>query len=77
MSYLNTLPIEMFLEKARIALKSNQKSLNLDIKEVQALYDSLAATMTKLAGSQNSTHSGQPIQQIDGTISIKMDGGKF
>ena len=37
MSNLNTLPIEMFLDKARIATKSNQKNLILDIKEVQAL----------------------------------------
>jgi hypothetical protein len=74
MTYLNTLPIEMFLEKARIAVKSNQKSLNLDIKEVQALYDSLATTMTRLAGSE------KPIVVNNSTlesIQVKMDGGKF
>lgn len=74
MSYLNTLPIEMFLEKARIALKSNQKSLNLDIKEVQALYDSLASTMTRLAGSQTPQINNQ---KSEDTIQVKMDGGRF
>ena len=74
MTYLNTLPIEMFLEKARIAVKSNQKSLNLDIKEVQALYDSLATTMTRLAGSEKPVVVNSPTLE---SIQVKMDGGKF
>ena len=74
MTYLNTLPIEMFLEKARIAVKSNQKSLNLDIKEVQALYDSLATTMTRLAGSEKPVVVNNPAQE---SIQVKMDGGRF
>lgn len=67
---MNTIPIENFLEKARIAVKSNQKSLNLDIKEVQALYDSLAIVMTRLAGN------AVPEQQ-EQSITVKMDGGVF
>ena len=74
MAYLNTLPIEMFLEKARIAVKSNQKSLNLDIKEVQALYDSLASTMTRLAGTEKPVVVNNPVQE---SIQVKMDGGRF
>ena len=74
MTYLNTLPIEMFLEKARLAVKSNQKSLNLDIKEVQALYDSLATTMTRLAGSEKPAVISTPVQE---SIQVKMDGGRF
>ena len=74
MNNLNTFPIEIFLEKARIALKTNQKSLNLDIKDVEALYDCLAVTMTRLANTSQST---QPVQQIDSNITVKMDGGKF
>lgn len=74
MAYLNTLPIEMFLEKARIAVKSNQKSLNLDIKEVQALYDSLATTMTRLAGTEKPVVVNTPAQE---SIQVKMDGGRF
>ena len=70
MSNLNTLPIEMFLDKARIATKSNQKNLILDIKEVQALADSLAVVMTRLAGT---VVTSAPVDAIQ----VKMDGGKF
>jgi hypothetical protein len=70
MSNLNTLPIEMFLDKARIATKSNQKNLILDIKEVQALADSLAVVMTRLAGQ---TVASAPIDSVQ----VSMDGGKF
>ena len=70
---MNTLPIEMFLDKARIAIKSNQKSLNLDIKEVVSLYDSIAVVMTRLAGS---TEVIRPVDTSD-SIKVKMDGGTF
>lgn len=73
MSNLNTLPIEDFLNKARIAIKSGQKSLNLTIKEVTDLQNSLSIVMTRLAGNldQNAESKGPE------TIQIKMDGGKF
>jgi len=60
----------MFLDKARIAIKSNQRSLTLDIKEVQALSDSLAVTMTRLAGSSSPA-------PVTSDIKVKMDGGNF
>ena len=50
MKQLNTLPIEDFLEKARIAIKSNQKNLPLSIKDVTDLQNSLSTVMTRLAG---------------------------
>lgn len=71
---LNTLPIEMFLEKARIARKSNQKSLNLSIDEVMMLEDSLAVVMTRLVGDLDSLI--QSAQQSEDII-IKMDGGSL
>lgn len=74
MNNINTFPIETFLEKARIALKTNQKSLNLDIRDVQALYDCLAVTMTRLAGADSSTVLKTP---VDSSIQVKMDGGLF
>ncbi len=74
MTQLNTIPIEMFLEKARLAVKTNQKNLNLDIKEVQALYDSLAATMTRLAGTSTQSQSSNDLET---TIKVEVDGGKF
>jgi hypothetical protein len=73
MKQLNTLPIEDFLDKARIAIKSNQKSLNLSIKEVADLQNSLSIVMTRLSGELDQIASN--IQQ--GPIEVKMDGGKF
>lgn len=71
---LNTLPIEMFLEKARIARKSNQKSLNIPIDEVMMLEDSLAVVMTRLVSDLDTAI--QAVQQQD-TVVIQMDGGSL
>jgi hypothetical protein len=71
MRQLNTIPIENFLDKARIAIKSNQKSVTLDIKEVADLQNSLAIVMTRLSGElDQSSNNDDPIQ-------IKMTGGTF
>lgn len=70
MKALNTLPIEDFLDKARVAIKTNQKNLTLSIKEISDLQNSLSVVMTRLAGE----FSEGPEQE---DIVIKMDGGKF
>jgi hypothetical protein len=74
MKQLNTLPIEDFLNTARIAIKGNKQSITLSIREVQALNDSLSVVMTRLAGEldQIVSQTGQ-----NGSIQIKMDGGGF
>ena len=68
---MNTLPVEDFLNKSRIARKGNQKTLTLTAKEYVDLADSLASVMTRLSGvlsqSANSTSD----------VTIKMDGGSF
>lgn len=74
MNSLNTLPIEMFLEKARIARKSGQKSLNLSIDEAAMLEESLAVVMTRLAGDLDAIVLN--IQQAN-DITISMDGGSL
>jgi hypothetical protein len=70
MKPINTLPIEDFLEKARIAIKSNQKTVSFTLKEVTDLQNSLNIVMTRLAGEVSQ------VQQPD-IIQIKMDGGRF
>lgn len=73
MKNLNTFPIEDFLDKARIAIKTNQKSLNLTMKEVADLQNSLSVVMTRLAGElDQSGGSG-----INEDIVIKLNGGTF
>jgi hypothetical protein len=73
MKQLNTLPIEDFLDNARIAIKSNQKSMTLTIKEVTDLQNSLSIVMTRLTGELDQiAAAAQP-----STIEVKMDGGRF
>lgn len=74
MKQLNTLPIEDYLEKTRIAIKSNQKSVTLTIKEATDLQNSLSIVMTRLAGNLEQKMSET---QFSDKIEIKVDGGKF
>ena len=73
MKELNTLPIEEFLAKARIAIKSNQRDLTLSIREATDLQNSLSVVMTRLAGELDQIAANS--QQ--GPIDVKIDGGKF
>lgn len=71
MKQLNTVPIEDFLEKARIAIRSNQKNLTLTIKETAELQNSLSVLMTRLVAKYDQE------TKLPEKIEIKMDGGKF
>jgi hypothetical protein len=74
MRQLNTLPIEEFLDKTRVAIKTNQKSITLSIKEAADLQNSLSVVMTRLAGELDQLLSTAAKPE---TISVKMDGGNF
>lgn len=73
MKQLNTLPIEDFLDKARVAIKSNKKDLTLSIKEVTDLQNSLAVVMTRLTGELDQVVSNS----TPGNIQVTMNGGQF
>lgn len=73
MKQLNTLPIEDFLDKARVAIKGNQKNLTLTIKEVADLQNSLSIVMTRLSGEMDQMLANTQPNNVE----IKMDGGKF
>lgn len=75
MKPLNTIPIEDFLDKARIAIKSNQKNLTLTIKEVTDLQNSLSVVMTRLNGQLDKIITQQSTGET--AVQIKMDGGNF
>lgn len=77
MKQINTLPIETFLEKARIANKSGQKTVVLDIKEATALYDSLAVVMTRLTGTLEDYLAQTTQLKGEEVIQVNMDGGGF
>lgn len=70
MKPINTFPIEDFLEKAKIAVRTNQKNLTLSQKEVSDLATSISAVMARLIGASSNQSSNE-------NISIKLDGGKF
>lgn len=74
MKQINTLPIENYLEKARIAKKSGQKTVVLDINEATALSDSLAVVMTRLLGKLEEFIQRPDQEEV---IQVSMDGGGF
>jgi hypothetical protein len=73
MKPLNTLPIEEFLNRARVAIKGNQKDLTLSIKEVTDLQNSLSIVMTRLTGELDQIATQAPPEKIQ----VKMDGGSW
>ena len=73
MKQLNTLPIEDFLDKARLAIKSNKKDMTLSIKEVTDLQNSLSIVITRLAGELDEIAT----KVQDNEVVINMDGGIF
>lgn len=73
MKQLNTLPIEDFLDNARVAIKSNQKTMTLTIKEVSDLQNSLSIVMTRLSGELDKLLSNTSNNNVE----IRMDGGNF
>ena len=75
MKQLNTLPIEDFLDKARVAIKTNQKNLTLSIKEATDLQNSLSIVMTRLSGEMDKILTSTSEQPT--SIQVKMDGGNF
>ena len=74
MKQINTLPIENYLEKTRIAKKSGQKTVVLDINEAVALSDSLAVVMTRLTAKLDELLQQPKTEEV---IQVSMDGGGF
>jgi hypothetical protein len=74
MQQLDTYPIEDFLNKARVAKKTNQKTLVMSSKEYADLYDSLAVVMTRLSGILDKIVAAPT---APAAIEVKMNGGNF
>lgn len=73
MKNINTLPIEDFLDKARVTIRSNQKTLTLSLKEVTDLQNSLSMVMTRLVGNLDKQLS----DKSNDNITVTFNGGKF
>jgi hypothetical protein len=74
---IQTRPIEDFIGQVRTAKNSQQKQIVLPIKDAERLADSLAQTMTRLAGIQEEIIETLKIAQQSQTVNIEMDGGNF
>ena len=74
---IQTRPIEDFIAQVRTAKNSQQKIITLSIKEAEKLSDSLAQTMTRLAGIQEEIIEAYKSVQQSQSVSVEMDGGNF
>jgi len=72
MQPLNTIPIENFINKARIASKSNQKNMTLTIDEASQLMESITMVMTRLLGKLDESAQKLHTEEV---ITLNMDGG--
>jgi len=70
---VNTLPVENFLQKAKVAGKTQQRELKLDAKEYKDLSDSLAMLLARLVELQDTKLANPPAENIN----VEMDGGNF
>ena len=74
MKELNTIPIEDFLDRVRIAIKSNQKTVSLTLKEATDLQNSLSVVMTRLSGDLDKIAQNKETSDV---VRVNMDGGGF
>jgi len=70
---INTIPIENFLQAAKIAGKTQQRELKLDAKQYKDLADSISMVLARLVELQD-TRLQQP-QEVN--VDVQMDGGNF
>ena len=76
-SKIQTRPIEDFIGQVRTAKNSQQKVLNMPIKDAERLADSLAQTMTRLVSIHEEIIETLKIAQQSQQVNIEMDGGNF
>ena len=76
-SKIQTRPIEDFIGQVRTAKSGQQKQITLPIKEAEKLADSLAQTMTRLAGIQEEIIEAYKSVQQTQNVNVEMDGGNF
>jgi|TARA_E500000178_G_scaffold356498_1_gene434857 hypothetical protein len=74
---IQTRPIEDFIGQVRTAKSGQQKQITLPIKEAEKLADSLAQTMTRLAGIQEEIIEAYKSVQQTQNVNVEMDGGNF
>ena len=71
---LNTVAIENFLQSAKVATKTQQRSMSVEQKEYKDLADAIAMVMTRLVELQDQKLTEPRPEEA---ITIEMDGGKL
>lgn len=74
MKPINTIPVETFTERVKVATKTNQKNITLDIKDAIAICDTLNIMLSRLVMKISSESI---IKESDSTVKINADGGNF
>jgi hypothetical protein len=74
MKPINTIQIENFVDKVRIAKRTNKKVIELDIDTASSLSDTLVRLMIRLGGASLDHDQSQKNTE---SISITADGGNF
>lgn len=74
MKELNSYLIEDFANKVFAARKTNQKTVNLDIKEAQLLVETLTIILSRAVGN---LERASITNTENNTTSVQMDGGSF
>ena len=74
---IQTRPIEDFIGQVRTAKSGQQQQITMPIKEAEKLADSLAQTMTRLAGIQEEIIEAYKSVQQTQNVNVEMDGGNF
>lgn len=74
MKPINTIPVETFTERVKVATKTNQKNITLDIKDAIAICDTLNIMLSRLVMKISSEST---IKESDSTVKINADGGNF
>jgi len=70
---LNLIPVENFLQNAKVASKTNAREIKLDQKAYKDLADCIAMLTTRLVELQDQAMS-KP-QEV--SVNVEMDGGDF
>jgi hypothetical protein len=66
------MPIENFVNKVKIASKSNQKNLTITTDEAVLLADSITTLMARLIGKLEEDLQKTAVEDV---ITVNMDGG--
>ena len=70
---LNTIPLEQFIDKVKIAENAKKKEVTIEIKDAKNLDFTLASEMTRLHGDLEKLED--QANKTEEVVNITMDGG--